>query len=319
MSTKDKPIGKSRIPISANVQNQIIARDERAFRRKERKLESNTLNKETRCKSSSRPNNSLQHRSTQLKDSLGVANCGVLLGANMDAPADAPAAVGEQRANPPRHFANTFPGVTIPTFSNLPNECVRHYFDDLIMTQDMLHWDDAQLLQATKLGLRGAAKAWYHSTYCADKDDFGALKEAMLAQFQENEPEWQRIYTLPQLKQQERESPKDFAQRITSHLGSLKANDSLVLGTFLHGLVDSIKSEVIRENPATFAEAVAIATRHNVLNNTALKQNSMSSAQMAGSSMLETQLAILQSQMLSMQTQFAQKLESLASAVPGQM
>ena len=212
-------------------------------------------------------------------------------------------------------MVNIFPGVTIPTFGNLHDEQVQHYFDDLEMTKSILHWNEAQLLQATKLGLKGAAKKWLHDKSDEVKNDLRALREAMFVQFQDSAPEWQRIYALPQMKQHRGESPKDFAQRISQHLGSMRANDSLVLGTFLHGLTDPLKTEVIRGNPTTFADAVTIATRHNHLNNTALKDSASGNSQATtpGSYNLESQLAFLQTQMLAMQTQFSQQMEALSS------
>ena len=137
------------------------------------------------------------------------------------------------------------------------------------MTKSILHWNEAQLLQATKLRLKGAVKKCLHDKSDEVKNDLRALREAMFVQFQDSAPEWQRIYALPQMKQHRGESPKDFAQRISQHLGSMRAN----------GLTDPLKTEVIRETPTTFADAVTIATRHNHLNNTALKDSASGNSQ----------------------------------------
>ena len=230
----------------------------------------------------------------------------------MDAPAQVPpAAQGPPTVTPPllpqtaaaaqanpivaaAQLRQPFPNVQIPTFSNLPTEKVQNYLEDLEMTQRLLQWSAEELFQAVQFCLRGDAKVWLRHVPAGHKCDYPSLKAAMLDRFHTPTPDWRRIFTLSEVRQQDNEHPKEYAQRILNHVGNAHVSDSLLTGAFVQGLQSAVKTDVAKANPPSFSEAVSIASRMYAINKSYGTNSSDTN------SVLQAQMTMLQSQMSAM-------------------
>ena len=230
----------------------------------------------------------------------------------MDAPAQVPpAAQGPPTVTPPllpqtaaaaqtnpivaaAQLRQPFPNVQMPTFSNLPTEKVQNYLEDLEMTQHLLQWSAEELFQAVQFCLRGDAKVWLRHVPAGHKCDYPSLKGAMLDRFHTPTPDWRRIFTLSEVRQQDNEHPKEYAQRIRTHVGNAHVSDSLLTGAFVQGLQSAVKTDVAKANPPSFSEAVSIASRMYAINKSYGTNSSNTN------SVLQAQMTMLQSQMSAM-------------------
>ena len=110
-------------------------------------------------------------------------------------------------------------------------------------------------------GLRGRADDWAHGLPPGEKDTFAHLKAAMSKIFGDRRAVWQKQTDFFALRQGKDQTVLDFAGTIKQHQGKADVGAGTVLAVFLEGLKGSIAKQVAIQDPKTFDEAVATATR----------------------------------------------------------
>ena len=117
-------------------------------------------------------------------------------------------------------------------------------------------------------GLKGRADDWAHGLEAIEKDTFQHLKESMIKIFGDRRAVWQKQTDCFALRQTKEQTVLDFAGTIKQHQGKAEVGAGTVSAVFLEGLKGSIAKKVAIQDPKTFDEAVAIATRLYSLDNT---------------------------------------------------
>lgn len=155
----------------------------------------------------------------------------------------------------------TGPQIRMPWFQGKPDEKVERYFRELERLKAIYDWTDAKLLNMALHGLRGRADDWVQGLTAAEKDTFAHLKESMCKIFGDQRAVWQKQTDFFALRQEKDQTVLDFAGVIKQHQGKAEVGAGTVLAVFLDGLKGPTAKQVAIQNPKTFEEAVAIATR----------------------------------------------------------
>ena len=155
--------------------------------------------------------------------------------------------------------AEVGPQIRMPWFQGKPEE--KRYFRELERLKVIYTCDEPKTLNMALHGLRGRADDWAHSLLPGEKDTFAHLKAAMSKIFVDRWAVWQKHTDFFALRQGKDQTVLDFAGTIKRHSGKADVRPGTVLAVFLEGLKGSIAKQVAIQDPKTFDEAVATATR----------------------------------------------------------
>ena len=128
-----------------------------------------------------------------------------------------------------------------------------------------MDFDFEGILKIARLSLKGRADDWAHGLEAVEKDTFQHLKESMIKIFGDGRAVGQKQTDVFALRQTKEQTVLDFAGTIKQHQGKAEVGAGTV---FLEGLKGSIAKQVAIQDPKTFDEAVAIATRLESLDKT---------------------------------------------------
>ena len=153
------------------------------------------------------------------------------------------------------------PQIRMPWFQGKPEEKVERYFRELERLKIIYEWNEQKTLNMALHGLKGRADDWVQGLGAAGKDTFAHLKASMLEIFGDKRAVWQKQTDFFALRQGKDQTVLDFAGTIKQHQGKADVGPGTVLAVFLEGLKGSIAKQVAIQDPKTFEEAVATATR----------------------------------------------------------
>ena len=153
------------------------------------------------------------------------------------------------------------PQIRMPWFQGKPEEKVERYFRELERLKIIYEWNEQKTLNMALHGLKGRADDWVQGREAGDKDTFAHLKASMIKILGDKRAVWQKQTDFFALRQGKDQRVLDFAGIIKQHQGKADVGPSTVLAVFLEGLKGSIVKQVAIQDPKTFEEAVAIATR----------------------------------------------------------
>ena len=153
------------------------------------------------------------------------------------------------------------PQIRMPWFQGKPEEKVERYFRELERLKIIYEWNEQKTLNMALHGLKGRADDWVQGLGAAGKDTFAHLKASMIEIFGDKRAVWQKQTDFFALRQGKDQTVLDFAGTIKQHQGKADVGPGTVLAVFLEGLKGSIAKQVAIQDPKTFEEAVATATR----------------------------------------------------------
>ena len=157
--------------------------------------------------------------------------------------------------------AEVGPQIRMPWFQGKPEEKIERYFRELERLKVIYTWDEPKTLNMALHGQRGRADVWAHGLPPGEKDTFAHLKAAMSKIFGDRRAVWQKQTEFFALRQGKDQTVLDFAGTIKQHQGKADMGAGTVLAVFLEGLKGSTAKQVAIQDPKTFDEAVATATR----------------------------------------------------------
>ena len=160
------------------------------------------------------------------------------------------------------------PQIRMPWFHGKPDEKVERYFRELERLKAIYGWDEPKTLNMSLHSLKRRADDWAHGLEAVEKDTFQHLKESMNKIFGDDRAVWQKQTVFFALRQVKEQTVLDFAGTIKQHQGKAEVGPGTVLAVFLEGLKGSIAKQVAIQDPKTFDEAVATATRLGSLDKT---------------------------------------------------
>ena len=153
------------------------------------------------------------------------------------------------------------PQIRMPWFQGKPEEKIERYFRELERLKIIYEWNEQKTLNMALHGLKGRADDWVQGLGAAGKDTFAHLKASMIEIFGDKRAVWQKQTDFFALRQGKDQTVLDFAGTIKQHQGKADVGPGTVLAVFLEGLKGSIAKQVAIQDPKTFEEAVATATR----------------------------------------------------------
>ena len=153
------------------------------------------------------------------------------------------------------------PQIRKPWFQGKPEEKVERYFRELERLKLIYEWNEQKTLNMALHGLKGRADDSAQGLDAGEKDAFAYLKASMIKIFRDKRAVWQKQTNFFALRQGKDQTVLDFAGFIKRHQGKVDVGPGTVLVVFLKGLKGSTAKQVTIQDPKTFEEAVAIATR----------------------------------------------------------
>ena len=153
------------------------------------------------------------------------------------------------------------PQIRMPWFQGKPEEKVERYFRELERLKLIYEWNEAKTFNMALHGLKGRADDWAQGLDAGEKDTFANLKKSIIKIFGDKRAVWQKQTDFFALRQGKDQTVLDFAGIIKQHQGKADVGPGKVLAVFLKGLKGSIAKQVAIQDPKTFEEGVAIATR----------------------------------------------------------
>ena len=107
--------------------------------------------------------------------------------------------------------------------------------------------------------LAGPAETWYYSLDPSVRDNYDALKAALLKRFSNQDLEWRLRQKLSSRKQGESESLDTYVDFLSNTCQRLGVSDQDKMHYFVQGLREDIKRDVLMQKPKTFEEAESVA------------------------------------------------------------
>lgn len=121
-------------------------------------------------------------------------------------------------------------------------------------------WSAPQTLKTFPLFLSGSAQLWFEALSDETTSSATDLEAAFLQRFgPEASSRWSRLQAFNARKMMPRETMEQFATELQFKAAELKKSDSDLLDTFLMGLPDAVRQQVLIKDPTTFDDALKYA------------------------------------------------------------
>ena len=153
------------------------------------------------------------------------------------------------------------PNLPLPTFSGLSNECVLTYFDEIESMARIYNWPEGHILAMALHGLKGRAHDWMKALDSSSRSSYRFFRSRLTDIFKDKRPDWQKHKDIFTIKQQKGQTALDYAGQLRGKQRSYGLSDEILTSVFISGLEANLANVLAIQNPASFSEAVDMASR----------------------------------------------------------
>ena len=171
---------------------------------------------------------------------------------------------------PPPNMAMANPNIPstlLPSpFTGKSKDDIEIFLAGFDLYAQLHNWNDAQKAKTIPLLFKEEALLWYTGLDAAVKDNFAALKEALLTRFKPHESlKWVRLRQFQMKRQQPLESVESYFEDMRRIGTSLNKTIEDITDTTVGGLLPAISKFVMVRAPQNWDEALDMARRASIL------------------------------------------------------